>query len=217
LTGAEQRRLAMLRVLVADDHDIVRSGLRTVIEAQADWQVVAEAGNGKDAVSKALETKPDVAVLDYSMPLINGADATRQIRDRLPKTEVLIFTVHDHEMLVADLLRAGARGYVLKSDFRPQLIDAIEALAAHKPFFTGKVSDALLKSYLSREKATLSDREQRIARLIAEGHTNKEVAKLLNISLKTEETQRATLMRKLNLSSSAGIVRYAVRNKLIEA
>ena len=135
----------MIRILIADDHEVVRSGLRRVLEAQTNWEVVAEAGDGKDAINKATETKPDVAVLDYSMPLINGVEATRQIRARVPKTEVLIFTMHDNELLIQELLSAGARGYVLKSDFRRHLLGAIELLALHKPFFTAKVSESLLE------------------------------------------------------------------------
>jgi DNA-binding NarL/FixJ family response regulator len=209
----------MLRILIADDHEIVRSGLRTALESQANWEIVAEAGDGKEAVIKAIETKPDVVVLDYSMPLINGADATRQIRMRLPKTEVLIFTIHDDEVLIEELLSAGARGYVVKSDSREQLIDAIEALAAHKPFFNGKATDALLESFLARARRgefTLSDREQDMVRLIAEGHTNKEIAKLLNISLGAVETQRSAIIHRLGLLSSAALVSYAVRNNLVE-
>ena len=215
-----ERRPALIRILIADDHEVVRSGLRKILEAQPNWEVVAEAGDGKDAVNKAVETQPDVAVLDYSLPLINGIEVTRQIRAQLPRTEVLIFTMHDNEMLVQELLKAGARGYLLKSDAKRHLIGAIEFLAAHKPFFTAKVSEALLESFLSRpsrEGATLTNRERGVVQLIAEGYTNKQIANLLNISLKTVETHRAAIMRKLNLSSSAGLVRYAIRNKIVEA
>ena len=135
----------MTRILIADDHDIVRSGLRAILETHPNWEVVAEAADGKEAVLKAIEVKPDVAVLDYSLPLVNGVEATRQIRSRLPRTEVLIFTMHDNEMLIEGLLKAGARGYLLKSDAKRYLIEAIEALAHHRPFFTAKVSEALLK------------------------------------------------------------------------
>jgi DNA-binding NarL/FixJ family response regulator len=209
----------MLRILIADDHDVVRSGLRSLIESQTDWELVAEAADGKEAVSKAIETRPDVAVLDYSMPLINGAEATRQIRARLPRTEVLIFTIHDDEMLVRELLCAGARGYVLKSDSRLDLLSAIESIGEHKAVFTTKVAEALLASFVGRSKGeaiTLSDRERDVVQLIAEGHTNKEVATILNMSVNVVETQRASLMRKLDLASSAAIVRYAIRNGLIE-
>jgi DNA-binding NarL/FixJ family response regulator len=208
------------RILIADDHAIVLSGLRAILEAHPNWEVVAEAADGKQAVAKAIETKPDVAVLDYSLPLVNGMEATRQIRAGLPKTEVLMFTMHDNEALIEELLKAGARGYLLKSDAKRYLVEAIEALATHKPFFTAKISEALLKSYLTRTdrpRSTLTNRERSVVQLIAEGHTNKAIGRLLNISLKTVETHRAAIMRKLNLSSSAALVRYAIRNKLVEA
>jgi DNA-binding NarL/FixJ family response regulator len=208
------------RILIADDHDVVRSGLRIILEAHPNWEVVAEAADGKEAVAKAIETKPDVAVVDYSLPLLNGIDVTRQIRARLPATEVLIFTMHDNEIIIQEVLRAGARGYLLKSDARRHLIAAIEALAVHKPFFTAKVSEALLKSLASgpnQAGSTLTRREREVVKLVAEGHTSKEVARLLNISLKTVESHRTTIMRKLDLSSTADLVRYAVRNKIAEA
>jgi DNA-binding NarL/FixJ family response regulator len=209
----------MIRILIADDHEVVRSGLRNILEAQSNWQVVAEASDGKEAIEKAAQTKPDVAVIDYSLPLINGIEATRQIRARLPKTEVLIFTMHDSETLIQELLKAGARGYLLKSDAKRYLIDAIESLAVHEPFFTAKVSETLLDSFLARpyrEGSTLTNRERGVVQLIAEGYTNKQIANLLNISLKTVETHRAAIMRKLNLGSSAALVRYAIRNKIVE-
>src|SRR4029450_443278 len=134
----------MIRILIADDHEVVRSGLRKILEAQPNWEVVAEAGDGKDAIHKAAETRPDVAVLDYSLPLVNGIEATRQIRARLPKTEVLIFTMHDNETLIQELLKAGARGYVLKSDASRFLLAAIESLTPPKALFTDKVSAGLL-------------------------------------------------------------------------
>ena len=212
--------LPMIRILIADDHDVVRSGLRHLIEAQPNWQVVAEASDGKEAIQKALETKPDVAVIDYSLPLVNGMEATRQIRAALPHTEVLSFTMHDNEALIQELLKAGARGYLLKTDAHRHLISAIEALAAHKPFFTSKVSEALLGSFLSRpareHESVLTQRERGVVQLVAEGYTNKQIAGLLNISLKTVETHRAAIMRKLQLSSPAALVRYAIRNRIVE-
>src|SRR6476646_3498730 len=150
-----------MRILIADDHEVVRSGLRRILVAQPNWEVVAEAADGKEAITKATETKPDVAVLDYSLPRINGMEATRQIRARLPKTEVLIFTMHDNETLIQELLKAGARGYLLKSDAKRYLIGAIESLALHRPFFTAKVSEALLDSFLTkpnREGSSLTNR-----------------------------------------------------------
>jgi DNA-binding NarL/FixJ family response regulator len=207
----------MIKILIADDHEVVRSGLRNILEAQPKYDVVAEASNGQEAVRKAFETNPDIAMLDYSMPMINGIEATRQIRAGLPKTEVLIFTMHCNETLIQELLQAGARGYLLKSDARRYLVGAIESLAAHKPFFTASVAaDSFLKKP-SHPRSTLTSREHSVVQLIAEGYTNKQIANVLNISPKTVETHRATVMRKLTLSSSASLVRYAVRNGILEA
>jgi len=207
------------RILIADDHDVVRSGLRTVLEAQPGWIVVAEAGDGRDAVAKALETKPNVAIIDYSLPLLNGAEVTRQIHSRLPSVEVLIFTMHDSDSLLADILSAGARAYLLKSDANQYLIAAVTSLADHKPFFTAKVSEQLLDSYLSAHQVKtdeLSPRERVIVQLIAEGHSNRDMSEALGLSLKTIESHRASLMRKLKLKSTAAIVRYAIRNRFVE-
>jgi DNA-binding NarL/FixJ family response regulator len=191
------------------------------LEAQPRCEVIAEASDGKEAIVKAIETKPDIAVVDYSLPLVNGVEVTRQIRQRLPKTEVLIFTMHDNDGLLGDLLNdAGARGYVLKSDARQHLVGAIEALASHKPYFTTRVSETLLNSYLAKDKpagSPITNRERGVIQLIAEGHTNKSIAIQLGISLKTVETHRAAIMRKLDLSSSAALVRYAIRNRIVEA
>jgi DNA-binding NarL/FixJ family response regulator len=208
------------RILIADDHDVVRAGLRVILESHEGWEVVAEAADGKDAIAKAVDSKPDVAIVDYSLPIINGIEATRQIHARLPKAEILIFTMHDSDVLVGELLDAGARAYLLKSDAKQYLITAVESLVNHKPFFTGRVSEQLLESYLTarsgRAEGALSPRERVIVQLIAEGHGNKEMAAILNLSVKTIESHRATAMRKLNVSSTAGIVRYAIRNKLVE-
>jgi DNA-binding NarL/FixJ family response regulator len=211
---------AVIRILIADDHEVVRAGLQSVLEAQSNWEVVAVAGDGREAIQKAAETKPDIAIIDYSLPLLNGIEVTRQIRARLPRTEVLIFTMLDNETLIEELLKAGARGYLLKSDANRHLISAIEALASHKPYFTSKVSDVLLSSLTARpgkEGSVLTNREREVVQLIAEGHTNKAIARLLTISLKTVETHRSAAMRKLDITSSAALVRYAIRNKLIEA
>jgi DNA-binding NarL/FixJ family response regulator len=208
----------MTRILIADDHVVVRSGLRRLLEAQPGWEVVAEAADGKDAIAKATQTRPDVAVLDSMMPFINGAEATRQIR-RLRKTEVLIFTIHDGEEHIVQMLKAGARGYVLKSDNAEQLLDAIASLAAHKPFFTTTVSETLLGSFLTQERRDgicLSDWDRTVVRLIAEGHKNRQVAKILGVSRKTVENSRTATMRRLNLPSAAALVIYAIRNGLIE-
>ena len=210
----------MTRILIADDHDVVRSGLRSILEAQEDWEVVGEAETGKEAVDKALATRPDVVVLDYALPVMNGIEATRQIRARVPGAEVLIFTMHDTDTLVREVLEAGARGFLLKSDARKFLLAAVESLVAHKPFFTGKVSETLLASYLAKRAETeelLTARERSVIQLIAEGHTNRSMADILSISSKTVETHRASAMRKLNLSTTAALIRYAIRNKIVEA
>jgi len=208
----------MTTILIADDHDVVRSGLRALLGAQENFQVVAEAADGKEAVALALATRPDVAIVDYSLPLLNGLEVTRQIRQRSPGTEVIIFTMHEHNNLIRDLLRAGALGYLLKSDAKRLLITAIETVAGHKPFFTAMVSETLLHSFLSgKDDNPLTIRERSIVQLIAEGHTNKKIATILNLSVKTVETHRAAVHRKLNLKSTAELVRYAIRNHLIQA
>ena len=210
----------MTRILVADDHAVVRVGLRRLLEAQPNCEVVAEAPDGKEAILKAVETKPDIAVVDYSLPLINGIEVTRQIRSRVPETEVLIFTMHDNETIIDQLLRAGAKGYVFKSDAKRLLLEAIHSLAAHKPFFTSEVLEALLDSYVNREKgeqsSVLTSREKQMVQFVADGHTNNQITKLLNVSLTTVEKDRKVIMDKLRLSSSADLVRYAIRNKLVE-
>ncbi len=209
----------MTRILIADDHDVVRSGVRAILEGHEGWEVVGEARDGKEAVDQALATRPDGVVLDYALPLINGIEATRQIRSRVPGIEVLIFTMHDTESLVRDVLEAGARGFLLKSDARQFLISAVESLAVHKPFFTGKVSEALLETYLSKgiaDQSALSSREKAVVQLIAEGKTNKQIADILSISTKTVETHRAAAMGKLALDTTAALIRYAIRNKLVE-
>ena len=215
----------MVRILLADDHEMVRRGLRDQLNKQPGWEVCGEASDGREAVKLALSLKPDVVVMDLSMPELNGLEATRQIRRDLPKTEVLIFTMHETEPLIREVLSAGARGYVLKSDAGRQIVSAVEALAHHKPFFTSKVSSALLDAFLKSVAkpdegssfSTLSSREREIVQMLAEGKSNKEIASLLSISVKTVETHRATIMRKLDINSIVELVHYAIRNKLVEA
>jgi len=210
----------MTRILIADDHDVVRSGVRHIIEDQPGWSVVAEANNGKDAVAQAIATKPDVAILDYRLPLIDGIEATRHIRRRVPSVEVLIFSMHDDENVLREALSAGARSYVQKSDTGQHLISAVQALAEHKPYFTDRASQVLLKNFLTeadKVQQILTDREQVVVQLVAEGHSNKEAAAVLNVSIKTVETHRSNVMRKLDLTSSAALVRYAIRHNLVQA
>jgi DNA-binding NarL/FixJ family response regulator len=196
---------------------VVRAGLRTLSE-QPDWQVVAEAADGKEAVVQALKTAPDVAIVDYSLPLLNGVDVTRQIRQLSPGTEVIIFTMHDNNSLIHDLLQAVALGYVLKSDTHRLLSTAVETIAEHKPFFTGMVSETLRQSFLTkRDDGPLTARERSVLQLIAEGHSNKRIASTLSLSVKTIETHRGAVHRKLKIQSTAGLVRYAIRNKMIDA
>jgi DNA-binding NarL/FixJ family response regulator len=212
--------MAITTVLLADDHHVVRRGLRALLEERPGWKVVGEASNGKDAVSVALETRPDVAIVDYGLPLLSGIDATRQIRRCLPATEVLIFTMHDSDALLREVLEAGARGFLLKSDADDYLIAALHALSQHKPFFTGKVSEKLIETFLVKadggREPVLSAREKSVLRLTAEGKTNKQMADVLGLSSKTIESHRATALRKLKLTTTADLIRYAVRNNLVE-
>jgi DNA-binding NarL/FixJ family response regulator len=210
----------MTRILIADDHEVVRSGMRAILEAHEGWEVVAEAGDGKDAIAKALQTEPAVAIIDYSLPVMNGIEVTRQIKSKLPNTEILIFTMHDSAILIAEVLEAGARAYVLKSEANQYLIAAVQSLAEHKPFFTSNISQHLLNALMTERggdpKKVLTSRELIVVQLIAEGHSNREMAELLNLSIKTIETRRAEAMRKLGVKSIAGLVRYAIRNRLVE-
>ena len=215
----------MLRILLADDHDIVRRGLRELLEEQPGWEVCGEACTGREALEQAVRLRPQVVVLDLMMPELNGLEAARQIRKALPATEVLVFTMHDSEELVHEILSAGARGYVLKSDAARHLVSAVEALSRRQPFFSSRVSATVLEGYLSggarselrsMPSRTLTDREREIAQLLTEGRSNKEVASLLHISVKTVETHRAAIMRKLGVGSIVELVHYAIRNKLIQ-
>jgi len=215
------------RVLIADDHEVVRKGLRSLLESEPGLEVVGEAGNGREAVERATATKPDVVVLDIGMPELNGLEATRRIVKASPRTEVLILTVYETEEVIREVLRAGARGYVLKSDAGRLLLSAIEAVSAHKPYFTSRVSELVLAGFLSGDSlrpseemppgAPLTPREREVLQLLAEGKTNKDVAAALGIGLKTVETHRMNLMAKLGLHSVVDLVRYAIRNGIVAA
>jgi DNA-binding NarL/FixJ family response regulator len=215
----------MLRILLADDHDIVRRGLRDLLEQHVGWQVCAEATNGREATELALQHRPHVAVIDLSMPELNGLEATRRIRQSLPDTEVLIFTMHESEELIREVLGAGARGYLLKSDAVRQLIPAVESLSQKKPYFAGRVSEVVLDGFLRGGPVTLegptaerlTSREREIVQLLAEGKSNKQIARLLDLSVKTVETHRTAAMRKLELNSLPDLVRYAIRMQIIQA
>jgi DNA-binding NarL/FixJ family response regulator len=205
--------------LIADDHDLIRRGVRTLIEQRPNWQVVAEATTGREALQLARDTVPDIAIIDYSLPELNGRDLTVELHRLLPRLEILIYTMHDREDMILDVLQAGARGFVLKSDSEQDLLSAVDALSVHRPFFSGSISETLLTQYLrSRPQptsSTLTHREREVVQLIAEGKINKQVAQLLNISIKTVETHRATAMQKLNVRTTAELVRYAVRNNIV--
>ena len=215
-----------LRILIADDHEVVRRGLRTVLEAEAGWQVVAEVQDGREAVQETLRIKPDVAILDLAMPRLNGLEALRQIAKASPQTKVLILTMHDSDELVRAALDAGARGYVTKSSVARDLTTAVEALRQNKTFFTPRVDQMILNSFLhggtgsletvsSRDR--LTSRQREILQLLAEGKTSKEVAAVLGVSTKTVETHRANIMKRLNCHSVGELVRYAIRNNIIQA
>jgi len=214
----------MTRILIADDHEMIRAGLRKVLAGRSDWTVCGEAVNGREAVARARELKPDVVVLDFAMPELNGLEVIRQIRAILPHTEVLVLTMHESEQLARAALAAGARGFVLKSDAGETIAAAVEQLSQHRPFFTATVSQMVLQGYLHPAAPVeenvvgkrLTTREREIVQLIAEGRSSKEVGDALGISVKTAETHRANLMRKLELHSVSELVHYAIRNQIVE-
>lgn len=215
-----------LRILVADDHDIIRRGLRALLSSRAGWVVCAEAATGREAVSLAEQHKPDIVVMDISMPDLNGLEAARKIRKQLPKTEVVILSLHYSDQLVREIVDAGARAYIMKSDADRDLLIAIEALSNHRSFFTSRAAEMLIDGFCRQSSPVaeprilmrnrLTSREREIVQLLAEGRSSKEVAVTLGISVKTAETHRANIMRKLELHSVSELVRYAVRNQIIE-
>jgi DNA-binding NarL/FixJ family response regulator len=212
----------MIRILLADDYEVVRQGLRRILESREDWEICGDASDGRAAVELAIKLKPDVVVMDLSMRELNGLEATRRIRRSLPCTEALIFTARESVELIREALAAGARGYILKSETGPRIIEAIESLAAHQPYFTPLVSEAILNTFLAKGSrregsgSALTKRERVVIQMLAEGKGNKEVASALGISHKTVESHRSAIRRKLRLHSIAEIVHYAIRNKLVE-
>jgi DNA-binding NarL/FixJ family response regulator len=211
-----------LRIVIVDDHAVVRRGVRALLESQPGWEIAGEAVTGREAVELAKRLYPDIVVMDLSLPELNGLDAARQILKDSPRTEVLVLTMHHSEELVRNVLQAGARGYVLKSDADESLIAAVESLRDHKPFLTSTVTEFVLDDYVHRAEedvvnaGTVTPREREIIQLLAEGNSNKETASALSVSVKTVEAHRANIMRKLRLRSVSDLVRYAIRNKIVQ-
>ncbi len=212
------------RIFIADDHEVVRKGLISLLEAQPGWEVCGEAGDGREAVEKASELKPDITILDIGMPSLNGLEATRQILKVNPDAKILVLTLHDSDSVVREVLNAGARGFLLKSDAARDLVAAAEALRRDKTYFTSKVAAMVLEGYLKGGVAPsptqvtrnrLTPREREIVQLLAEGKSTKEVAVALGLSVKTAETHRSNIMRKLQIHSVSDLVLYAVRNNIV--
>jgi len=220
----------MLRILIADDHELARNGIRALLESHSGWEVCGEAKDGRETVELAANLRPDIVLLDIGMPNLNGLEAARQILTIFPEVAILILTMHDSDNVVREVLRAGARGYLLKSDAGRDLVAAVEALQLQRTFFTTRVSQMVLDGYLDRQtrnvgaisedhertENSLTSREREVIQLLAEGKTSKEVAVTLNLSVKTAETHRTNLMRKLGLHSVADLTRYAVRNGIVQ-
>jgi DNA-binding NarL/FixJ family response regulator len=207
-----------MRVLIADDHGIVRSGLRLLLDRQSDMEVVAEAEDGVEAIEKVISEKPEVAILDVSMPRMTGLQATHEIKKQAPDTQVLILSMHDDERYLFEALRAGAAGYVLKRSADQDLLDAVRAAARGEPFLTPSAQQTLIRDFLERgeQQSELTPREQEVVKLIAEAHTNKEIAEILHLSEKTVESHRANVLQKLGMRDRVELVRYAIRNGLVE-
>jgi DNA-binding NarL/FixJ family response regulator len=206
-----------MRILIADDHGVVRSGLRLLLDRQSDIEVVAEAEDGIEALEKVLAEKPDVAILDVAMPRMTGLQATHEIKKQAPDTQVLILSMHDDERYLYEALRAGASGYVLKAAAGEDLLDAVRAAARGEPFLTPAAQQTLIRDFLARgEQPELTPREQEVVKLIAEAHTNKEIAGILHLSEKTVESHRANVLQKLGMRDRVELVRYAIRHGLVE-
>jgi DNA-binding NarL/FixJ family response regulator len=215
--------LRPIRIVVVDDHAVVRRGVREVLESRTSWEVVAEATTGHEALDAVKRHRPEIVVMDISLPELNGLEATRQIVRASPQTEVLVLTMHHSEELAREVLKAGARGYVLKSDADESLITAIDALRRHKPFLTSGVTEFMVDGFRrdmsvpdGATRDPVTPREREIIQLVAEGLSNKEAAARLGISVKTVEAHRANIMRKLRLRSATDLVRYAIRNKIAQ-
>jgi DNA-binding NarL/FixJ family response regulator len=215
--------MSLLRILIADDHEVARQGIRSLLENHAGWEVCGEARDGREAVEFASQLKPDVLLLDIGMPNLNGLDAARQVLTMLPEARILILTIHDSEQVVREVLAAGAQGFLLKSDAGRELVAAVEALQNRKTFFTSKVAQMMLNGYLrphdesdASGQCVLTPREREVIQLVAEGKSTKEVATALSLSVKTAETHRTNLMRKLDLHSVADLTLYAVRNGIVQ-
>jgi DNA-binding NarL/FixJ family response regulator len=214
--------VAAFRIMVADDHEVVRKGLIAILQHQSQWQMCGEACNGREAIEKAKQLMPDVIVMDISMPGLNGLEATRQIVKANPATKILILTLHDSDQVIHDVLDVGAQGYLLKSDSGCELVAAVEALLRDKTYFTPKVAAMVLQGYLrggtsfSPGRNPLTPREREVVQLLAEGSSTKEVAVALGLSVKTAETHRSNIMRKLHFHSVSDLVLYAVRNNIVQ-
>jgi len=215
--------LSAFRILIADDHEVARKGIRSLLEDHAGWEVCGEARDGREAVEYAGKLKPDVLLLDIGMPNLNGLDAARQILATNPEARILILTVHDSEQTVREVLAVGARGFLLKSDAGRELVAAVEALQQRRTFFTSRVAQMMLDGYLRPQdnsdpsgQCVLTPREREVIQLVAEGKSTKEVAMALSLSVKTAETHRTNLMRKLDLHSVAALTLYAVRNGIVQ-
>lgn len=221
MTFVDVRSTKPVRVLVVDDHEVVRKGICALVHSRPGWQVVADVSDGREAIAAAVTQTPDIAIVDYCLPGMTGSQLVRAIKAKCPLVQVLVFTMMESELIVSDVLMAGARGFLHKADDAQQLLMALDMLAQNRPYFSGQANEALLNSYLSQSKSTtplcgLTLREYEIVQLLAEGNSNKEVAKQLFISSKTVETHRATIMSKLGLSNIAHLVRWAIRNNILD-
>jgi len=206
-----------VRILIADDHGIVRSGIRLLLDRQPDMEVVAEAQDGVEALEKVISEKPDVAILDVAMPRMTGLQATYEIKRQVPAAQVLILSMHDDERYLFEALRAGAAGYVLKRAADEDLVDAVRATARGEPFLTSSAQQSLIRQFLEQgRQPELTPREQEIVKLIAEAHTNRDIAEILHLSEKTVESHRANVLQKLGMRDRVELVRYAIRQGLVE-